>query len=92
MKIPLHQVIVRPIMTEKATSVEGVYTFFVHKDANKVLIRKAVETMFSVKVSAVNTLNYKPIVRAFGRKKGVEKGYKKAYIRVSEGVINFSSL
>lgn len=92
MKVALHQVIIRPLMTEKATSVEGVYTFLVHKDANKVLIRRAVETLFLVKVSAVNTLNYKPLIRSFGRKKGVEKGYKKAYIRVSEGVIDFSSL
>lgn len=92
MKVPLHQVVIRPLMTEKATSVEGVYAFFVHKDANKILIRKAVETLFSVKVSSVNTLNYKPIIRTFGRKKGVEKGYKKAYVHVSEGVIDFSSL
>lgn len=92
MNIPLHQVIIRPLMTEKATSIDGMYTFYVHKSANKILIRRAVETLFSVKVSAVNTLNQKPLIRSFGRKKGVQKGYKKAYIRVSEGVIDFSSL
>lgn len=92
MNIPLHQVIIRPIMTEKAILMDGVYTFYVHKNADKIQIRKAVETLFSVKVSSVNTLNQKPLIRTFGRKKGVQKGYKKAYIRVSEGVINFSSL
>ena len=91
-KIPQHQIIVRPVMTEKATSREGLYTFIVHKDANKIQIRKAVEELFSVKVDRVNTLNKKPLVRTFGRRKGVEKGSKKAYIHLSAGVIDFNNL
>lgn len=92
MSIALHQVIIRPLMTEKATSFDQVYAFLVHKDADKIQIRKAVETLFSARVASVNTVNYKPSTRFFGRRRGVEKGFKKAYVRLLEGVIDFSSM
>ena len=53
------QVIIKPIVSEKSYGLldSGVYTFQVHTDANKIEIRQAIETIFDVKVSRVNTLN-----------------------------------
>jgi len=54
-----HQVILRPVVSEKSYSRldNGVYTFVVHPDATKLQVRSAIETIFNVKVSKVNTLN-----------------------------------
>ncbi len=54
-------VIIRPVVSEKSYALldAGVYTFVVHPDANKTEIRQAVESIFSVRVSNVNTLNRK---------------------------------
>lgn len=55
------QVVIEPIVSEKSYGLmdENVYTFRVHKDANKTQIRKAVEEIFAVRVTKVNTLNRK---------------------------------
>ncbi len=52
-------VIIRPVVSEKSYGLldNGVYTFVVHPDANKVEIRQAVESIFGVRVTSVNTLN-----------------------------------
>jgi len=52
-------VIIRPIVSEKSYAAydENVYTFVVAPDANKIEIRQAVESIFNVKVTKVNTLN-----------------------------------
>ena len=52
-------VILRPIVSEKSYAAydENVYTFVVAPDANKIEIRQAVESIFNVKVTNVNTLN-----------------------------------
>ncbi len=54
-------VIVRPVVSEKSYALldDGVYTFVVHPDANKTEIRQAVELLFNVRVTKVNTLNRK---------------------------------
>ncbi len=51
-------VILRPVVSEKSYALldQGVYTFVVHPDANKIEIRQAVESIFSVQVVKVNTL------------------------------------
>jgi large subunit ribosomal protein L23 len=52
-------VIIRPVVSEKSYALldQGVYTFVVRPDANRVEIRQAVETIFNVRVTQVNTLN-----------------------------------
>ena len=52
-------VILKPVVSEKSYALldNGVYTFIVHPDANKVEIRQAVEAIFNVRVAKVNTLN-----------------------------------
>lgn len=58
MKDP-RDVILRPIVSEKSYTLldQGVYTFLVHPDTNKIEIRQAVESIFNVKVAKVNVLN-----------------------------------
>lgn len=53
------QVVRKPVVSEKSYSLldDGVYTFEVHPDANKIEIRQAVELIFNVEVARVNTLN-----------------------------------
>ena len=56
-----HDVIIRPVVSEKSYALldEGAYTFEIHRDANKIQVRKAIEELFGVKVVKVNTLNRK---------------------------------
>ena len=58
MKDP-RDIIIKPVVSEKSYGLvdNGVYTFVVAKDANKIEIRQAVEAIFNVKVTKVNTLN-----------------------------------
>lgn len=59
MKLTSHDIIRKPIITEKsmASMAEKRYTFIVHVDANKSQIKRAVEEVFNVKVESVNTIN-----------------------------------
>jgi large subunit ribosomal protein L23 len=52
-------VILRPVVSEKSYALldEGVYTFIVHPDSNKTEIKHAIESIFSVRVTKVNTMN-----------------------------------
>ena len=65
-------IILRPVITEN--SMDGIadrkYTFEVAKDANKIEIAKAVEELFGVKVSKVNTINVDGKLRRYGRFEG----------------------
>jgi large subunit ribosomal protein L23 len=52
-------VIIKPVVSEKSYALldDGVYTFLVHPEANKIEVRQAVEAIFNVRVTKVNTLN-----------------------------------
>ncbi|MBU1610364.1 MAG: 50S ribosomal protein L23, partial [Proteobacteria bacterium] len=79
------QVLLRPVVSEKANEAKeesGHVAFFVHPKANKVEVKKAVETVFGVKVMTVNMVNRKPLSKSrFGRSVGKISGYKKAYVK-----------
>jgi large subunit ribosomal protein L23 len=82
------QVIVRPVVTERSTELaddRGAYTFIVNKDANKIEIKKAIETLFDVKVKDVRTANYRGKWRRVGQAYGQKAAYKKAVITLAEG-------
>jgi large subunit ribosomal protein L23 len=77
-----------PIVTEKGTLVNELgnqVVFRVHPRANKVEIRQAVETLFSVKVIKVRTHRQMGKVRRVGRHQGHRPDWKKAYITLAEG-------
>lgn len=86
-KAALYDVIRKPIITEKATmaSESGAVVFEVAPDANKPLIKEAVETLFGVKVKAVNTTITKGKVKRFRGQLGKRKDVKKAYVTLEEG-------
>ncbi len=83
-------IIIKPIVTEKMT-VQGEklnrYGFIVDRDANKLQIKSAVEQMYNVTVSSVNTLNYHGKKKSRYTKAGILKGrenhYKKAYVTLA---------
>jgi large subunit ribosomal protein L23 len=84
----LHEVIIRPLVTEKSTDhLEriGAYSFVVAKNANKVEIANAIETLFNVKVSDVRTMQYRGKERRMGRFVGRRPGWKKAVVKLRPG-------
>ncbi len=82
-----YDVIVKPIITEKATmaSEAGAVVFQVTKDATKPQIKEAVEAVFGVKVKAVNTTITKGKTKRFRGQPGVRSDVKKAYVTLEEG-------
>ena len=82
-----YDVIVKPIITEKATmtSENNGVVFQVAKSASKPEIKSAVEALFGVKVKAVNTTITKGKTQRFKGLKGVRSDVKKAYVTLEEG-------
>lgn len=90
----IYGVLKGPRLTEKAALLQeedGKVVFKVHPKANKIEIKKAVETMFNVKVKDVRTANMHGKQKRVGTKIGFTGDWKKAYITLSEGEINFTS-
>jgi large subunit ribosomal protein L23 len=90
----LAQVLVAPIVSEKATSVaekRNQVLFKVLRNATKPEIKAAVELMFKVDVVSVQTINQKGKVKRFGRSIGRRDHIKKAYVSLKAGQeLNFS--
>ena len=86
-KPELYDIIRKPIITEKATmaSEQNAVVFEVSMDTTKPKIKEAVETLFGVKVKAVNTSVTKGKVKKFKGKPGRRKDVKKAYVTLEEG-------
>ena len=86
MKRTAHDIILKPVITEESMMVTAFkkYTFKVAKDANKAEIKAAVEEVFGVKVSKVNTLNCKGHLRRYGRYEGYTPAWKKAIVTLTE--------
>ena len=82
-----YQVIVRPLITEKATILTGEhkYAFEVVRRANKNQIRDAVELAFNVHVVKVNTMNVRGKSRRTGRLYTRTRAWKKAIVTLVEG-------
>lgn len=81
-------IIVAPLITEKASTINAkgnVFVFKVNKKANKNQIKKAIEDAFKVNVINVNTLITKPKDRRVGRYTGKTKTYKKAFVTLKDG-------
>ncbi len=85
MKAP-QDIIIAPVITERSMDnlQEGKYTFRVAKDANKSEIKKAVEKLFGVEVSKVNTLNVRGKEKRVGRYFGKTASWKKAIVTLTE--------
>ena len=87
-KISDHRdVILRPVVSEKSYNLldEGKYTFIVAPDANKTQIKIAIESIFKVKVTSVNTLNREGKTRRTRFGIGKKANTKRAIVTVAEG-------
>ena len=82
-----YEVIVRPLITEKATILAGEhkYAFEVDRRANKPQIRDAVQRAFNVHVATVNTMNVRGKTRRMGRRVSRKRDWKKAIVTLAEG-------
>jgi large subunit ribosomal protein L23 len=84
----VHEVLRRPLITEKSTILKETQRslcFEVHRDATKPEIKKAVETLFGVKVANVRVANVHGKMKRQGRYQGRRPDWKKAYVVLREG-------
>lgn len=83
----LSEVLIRPIMSEKALIGEGKgqYTFYVAKDANKIDVKAAVKAQYGVIPKRVRMLNIEGKRVQFGRRKGRRNDMKKAIVILPKG-------
>jgi large subunit ribosomal protein L23 len=82
------EVIRRPLITEKSTEQReerNIVAFEVHRDANKIEVRRAVEAQFKVKVAEVRIARVHGKVRRQGKYAGRRPDWKKAYVRLVAG-------
>ncbi len=80
-------ILIAPVVSEKSYGLldDNKYTFVVHPDANKTEIKIAVEKIFGVKVTSVNTLNRKGKTRRTKSGLGKRKDTKRAIVSVAAG-------
>jgi len=94
MKNP-YSIVKKPLITEKGTDLagdKGKYLFLVDKQANKIDIKYAIEKIFKVVVTNVNTVNIKGKKKRLRQKEGYTPGRKKAIVTLKSGdSIDFSS-
>jgi len=89
----IYSVLQGPCLTEKAAlsqEKDGKVIFKIHPKANKIEVKKAVELMFNVKVKDVKTAKIHGKKKRVGKTVGFTSDWKKAYVTLSEGKINFS--
>lgn len=92
-----HEILFYPILTEKMLNLqetERKYAFKVDKSANKIDVKKAIQSRFDVTVEKVNIVNIKGKSKQMNTRRGITKGkradWKKAIITLREGdSINF---
>ena len=80
-------VLIRPVVSEKSYVLAGAgrYTFRVHADAHKTVIRQAVEALFGVHVVGVRTVSVKSKPKRRGTTRGRSRTWKKAIVQVRAG-------
>ena len=81
-------IILAPVITEKSSMIAANgdrIVFKVRKDANKTQIKQAIEKIYNVKVTKVNTISVRPKKKRVGRYEGTTSAYKKAIITLAEG-------
>ena len=84
----MHDVIYGPLITEKAATSKDDHrtlSFKVSSNANKTEIKKAVEKLFGVKVSAVRTASVGGKLKRYGRFEGRRPDWKKAFVKLKQG-------
>jgi len=88
MKRVLHDVLLRPLLTEKITAMResgNKVGFVVRAEANRIQIKRAVESVLKVRVERVNVLNVMGKTKRLGRFAGKKPDWKKAIVTLKEG-------
>ena len=88
MNLVAQDVIVRPIISEKAERAREAsrqYAFEVHRDATKIQVKQAVEKLFNVHVESVRTSIARGKNKRVGRSTGRRPNWKKAFVTLKEG-------
>jgi len=89
MKLEYAEMILAPLVTEKSTALKDtqrLLCFKVHREANKIMIKKAVEELFKTRVVWVRILNFQGKEKRHGRYVGRRADWKKAYVKLSPEV------
>ncbi len=88
MKPDMHQILQRPVLTEKSTLLREGHNkvaFVVHPSANKIDVKSAVERMLNVKVIDVNMMKVRGKIKRLGRFAGRKPNWKKAIVTLKAG-------
>jgi large subunit ribosomal protein L23 len=83
-----HEIIIRPLVTEKTSIQKELYnqfSFEVDRRANRIEIRRAIETIFNVRVSGVKTMQITGKTKQRGRVVGKRQNWKKAIVTLMPG-------
>jgi large subunit ribosomal protein L23 len=85
--VNVNEILIKPLITEKNTMLgaQGKYTFKIDRRANKTQVKEAVEAIFKVEVTAVNTISVPPKSRRVGRTIGKTQAWTKAVVTVRAG-------
>lgn len=89
MKLELAEVIIAPLITEKSTGLKDkqrTLCFKVHRDANKIMVKLAVEELFKTKVESVKVSRFLGKEKRYGRFMGHRSNWKKAYVKLKPNV------
>jgi large subunit ribosomal protein L23 len=91
MTLQAAEIIMRPVISEKSMdeTQRGKYTFRVHNDANKLMVKQAIEELFKVNVETVNVSTTKAKEKSRNRRRGRQEGWtspwKKAVVTLASG-------
>lgn len=83
-----YDIIIRPLFTEKGDQIkenDNKLLFEVARTANKIEIKDAVESIFSVKVDRITTMNCRGKKKRLGRHEGKRRDWKKAIVKLKKG-------
>ncbi len=83
-----HQILIRPLLTEKMTQLkeqQNKVCFLVSPQANKIEIKRAAEEVLKVKINSVNIINTKGKRKRLGRYEGKRSDLKKAILTLKKG-------
>jgi large subunit ribosomal protein L23 len=87
MNLKYTDIIIAPLVTEKSTDLkdkERMLCFKVHKDSNKITVKKAVEELFKTQVEWVRVMNFRGKMKRYGRYTGRRPSWKKAYVKLKK--------
>ena len=88
MELTRFDIIKRPLLTTKTVELYrelGQYTFEIHANANKSMVKDAIELLWNVKVAKVRTVTLKGKIKAFNRKHYKGSDLKKAIVTLAKG-------